>query len=111
MGGIRGWWQEGELTIRWFSAAVRDRLQHLDYISEHDPSASLRIDEQISQQLQLLSRHPLMGRTGRVSGTRELVIARSPFLLVHRMHSNEIQVVRMLHGAQQWPPVRAAAQD
>jgi toxin ParE1/3/4 len=44
------------------------------------------------------------GRPGRVEGTRELVLAPLPFVAVYEVLENEVQVLRILHGAQQWPP-------
>jgi toxin ParE1/3/4 len=44
------------------------------------------------------------GRPGRVEGTRELVLAPPPFVAVYEVLENEVQVVRILHGVQQWPP-------
>jgi len=37
-------------------------------------------------------------------GTRELVLAPLPFVAVYEVLENEVQVLRILHGAQQWPP-------
>ena len=35
--------------------------------------------------------------------TRELVLTR-PFLTVYEVREEEVQVLRILHGARQWPP-------
>jgi toxin ParE1/3/4 len=43
------------------------------------------------------------GRRGRVEGTRELVFASLPFVAVYEV-LDQVQVLRILHGAQQWPP-------
>jgi toxin ParE1/3/4 len=75
----------------------------LDYIAEDNPSAAARIDEAIEHQTDMLAQHPLMGREGRVKGTRELVISRSPFIAVYRVKGKRIEILRILHGAQQWP--------
>jgi toxin ParE1/3/4 len=40
-----------------------------------------------------------------VAGTRELVISNTPFIAVYRLVGTErIEVLRLLHGAQRWPP-------
>jgi toxin ParE1/3/4 len=47
-----------------------------------------------------------LGRPGRKRGTRELVVPGTPFIVVYRIQEQEarqIQVIRFLHGAQQWP--------
>jgi toxin ParE1/3/4 len=48
---------------------------------------------------QLLSDNPQMGRPGRVPGTRELVIPRTPFIVPYRLQRNIIQILRVYHGA------------
>ena len=51
----------------------------------------------------MLIQHPQMGRPGRLRGTRELVISRTPFIVVYRVKGTRIEVIRMLHSSQQWP--------
>ncbi len=52
---------------------------------------------------ELLETNPEIGRRGRVATTRELMLNRLPFLLVYRLHSLEIEIVALLHGARKWP--------
>jgi toxin ParE1/3/4 len=91
------------LIIRWLKTAARTRFARLDYIARDNPAAAVRLDEDIEQQLDLLAQHPDMGRLGRVKGTRELVIGRTPFIVVYRVKKTGIESLRILHGAQQWP--------
>ena len=44
------------------------------------------------------------GRLGRVPGTRELVATGTPYLVAYRNRDGDIQVLRVLHGAREWPP-------
>jgi toxin ParE1/3/4 len=46
---------------------------------------------------------PGIGRPGRIEGTRELVIHRTPYIAAYRISGNTVRVLRLLHGAQQWP--------
>jgi toxin ParE1/3/4 len=64
--------------------------------------------EEIERQTDKLSDFPKIGRPGRKRGTRELVITGSPFLAVYRISAKvaEVQILRLLHGAQSWPPRR-----
>jgi len=38
-----------------------------------------------------------------VKGTRELVISRTPYIAAYRIDGDLVTIVRVLHGAQQWP--------
>ncbi|WP_296900229.1 type II toxin-antitoxin system RelE/ParE family toxin [Thiohalocapsa sp.] len=44
-----------------------------------------------------------MGRPGRVLDTRELMVTGTPYLVPYTVSDNEIVILRVLHGAQQWP--------
>ncbi|HEX6610374.1 MAG TPA: type II toxin-antitoxin system RelE/ParE family toxin [Hyphomicrobiaceae bacterium] len=45
--------------------------------------------------------HPRLGRAGRVSGTRELVIA--PFIVAYEVTDDLIVVLAVLRGRRRWP--------
>ena len=93
------------MILRWLPRAIKDLDAQIDYIAEHDPRAAIQQGDKIESMLNLLLDDPEMGRTGRMNGTRELVISGTPFIMVYRCkpHSGRIEVIRLLHGAQQWP--------
>jgi toxin ParE1/3/4 len=51
----------------------------------------------------LLPDNPHMGRHGRVPGTRELVIPRTPYIVPYRLLDEAIQILRVYHGSRRWP--------
>ena len=89
--------------LAWLPRAIADRDAQLDYIAQDNPKAAIEQGDRIARQLGHLIGHPEMGRAGRKQGTRELVISRTPFIVVYRIKSERIELVRLLHGAQQWP--------
>lgn len=90
------------MILRWVQIAINERYAQLDYIALNDPLAAISQDEEIEQQTNLLTTQPEMGRIGRVKGTRELVVNRTPFIAVYRNKGERIEIVRFLHGAQKW---------
>jgi len=48
----------------------------------------------------------MSGRRGRVPRTRELVIQRTPYIAIYALRSDLVFILRIVHGAQQWPPRR-----
>ncbi len=75
-----------------------------DYIAGDDLAAAVRVGQRIRGQVMALTDHPKIGRVGRVEGTRELVINRTPYVVVYRLTAERVEILRVLHGAQQWPP-------
>lgn len=91
------------MNVQWLLEASQQRYEQLDYIAQENPIAAIRLDEEIEVQTESLVQNPEIGREGRVAGTRELVIARTPFLAVYRVESDQIQILNLLHQSQQWP--------
>jgi toxin ParE1/3/4 len=90
-------------VVEWLPLANKNRFEQLDYIAQDNPIAAISQDEEVEHQVDMLINHPQMGRPGRKRGTRELVISRTPFVAVYRVKGKRIEVIRLLHSAQQWP--------
>jgi plasmid stabilization system protein ParE len=56
---------------------VRERI--FDFIEQDDQRAATAVDERIATQVLVLLQFPEGGRPGRVEGTRELVVRRTPY--------------------------------
>jgi toxin ParE1/3/4 len=91
------------LILEWLPAAQRDFDDLVDYIAADHPIAAIEQGDEIESQVSMLSDHPRMGKPGRVKGTRELVVVRTPFIVAYRIIGKSLQILRVLHGAQQWP--------
>ena len=91
------------LTIRWLKGAVRNLEQARAYIEADNPRAASRIATRIRESVANLSRHPEMGRAGRVPGTRELVVSGTPFIIPYQVRGRSVVVLRVLHAARKWP--------
>lgn len=92
------------MNILWSPEAIEDLNALRVYISEDDPAAARRVVLHILHSIeQLLPDNPQMGRSGRVPGTRELVIPKTPFIVPYRLQRNVIQILRVYHGARRWP--------
>jgi toxin ParE1/3/4 len=92
------------MRLRWTASALRDLTQICDYIGEHGTAGvARRVALSIVGSVDTLAEFPELGRSGKVPGTRELVFAGLPYLAVYRIGSNEVEILRLLHGAQSWP--------
>ncbi|HWF95896.1 MAG TPA: type II toxin-antitoxin system RelE/ParE family toxin [Xanthobacteraceae bacterium] len=92
------------MTLIWSPQAIADLVALRAYIEQDDPAAAQRVSLHIIHNVEtLLPNSPEMGRPGRVPGTRELVIPRTPFIVPYRLVGNTIQLLRIYHSARQWP--------
>ena len=57
----------------------------------------------IATQLLVLLQFTEGGRPGRVEGTRELVVRRTPYIVAYRVEKDCVRILRILHSAQLWP--------
>jgi toxin ParE1/3/4 len=91
------------VKIRWTLLAVAHLESAHDFVAAERPAAAGKMMDRILSAIEALERHPDLGRPGRVSGTRELVITGTPLIVAYRLRRNEIQVLAVLHGARKWP--------
>lgn len=92
------------LSVEWTAAAQGDLQSLHDFVALDNPRAAvaqvLRVMDAVEA---LLPTHPGLGRVGRVTGTRELVVPGTPYLVAYRVRGGALQVLRVLHGAMRWP--------
>jgi toxin ParE1/3/4 len=82
-----------------FRAKMRSQME---YIAKHGGAqAAVDTGDKIWNVISLLPNNPEIGRKGRVTGTREIVVAGTKFVLVWRIQPRKkvIQVLRVLHGS------------
>ncbi len=92
------------MTPVWTPQALADLTSAREYIAEHDRTAAKRVVLRILYCVEtLLPQSPEMGRPGRVSGTHELVVTGTPFVVPYRVRGKTIQILRVYHGAGRWP--------
>ena len=92
------------MQIRWTQAALND-LKTISHRIEQERNLATanRVCRVIYDAVQMLRRHPQSGRPGTEEGTRELVIPKSPYIVVYRvMDPDAVHILRIWHGAQNW---------
>jgi toxin ParE1/3/4 len=91
------------MKIKWTPTAARHLEALEDYIAQDNPSAAYRVAQTIRKQIEMLILHPYSGRTGRVEGTRELVISKTPYIVAYAVSENNISILAVLHHSRKWP--------
>lgn len=93
------------MRVLWALAAEQDRADVVDFIAQDNPLAAIRMDELFGTATDRLAEHPLMGRPGQISGTRELILHES-YRLVYEVQADTVWILALLHTARLWPPAR-----
>ena len=91
------------MKVLWFIRTILDLTSAKDYITQDNPRAAQQIVQRTKDKVSLLSEQPGIGRPGRVSNTKELVVDRTPFILPYRVRDNKIEILRVLHTSRRWP--------
>ncbi|AUX71696.1 type II toxin-antitoxin system RelE/ParE family toxin [Erwinia pyrifoliae] len=94
------------MKVRWTDEALQDRIAIWDYLAERNPVAAVELDERFSEAAERLAEHPLMGVSGQLAGTRELV-PHEHYRLIYELDDERglVWVVTLIHTARCWPPV------
>jgi toxin ParE1/3/4 len=91
------------MRLVWSLLSMEDREGIFDYIERDSFTFAVTVDDRICEHIELLLDFAEMGREGRVEGTRELVIPRTPYIACYRIEGDRIHILRVLHGARRWP--------
>ena len=91
------------MQVRWLRRALRNLDEEAQNIARDDPEAAARIVEHIATSVDRLATYPALGRSGRVPGTRELVVSVTPYLIPYRVRGETVEILRVFHGARKWP--------
>jgi len=90
--------------IEWTDQATRQLDEVHDFIAlSKSGEVAARTRMRIVTSVQHLADFPMLGRAGRVPGTRELVISSTPFIVAYAVQRDRIVILAIYHGAQRWP--------
>lgn len=88
---------------QWHREACAD-LRHIrSSIAADNPAAATQVAQLILQATDRLAEDFELGRPGRVSDTRELIITGTPYLAPYTIAGNRVVILRVLHATQRWP--------
>jgi addiction module RelE/StbE family toxin len=91
------------LRIRWTRPALADLEATGDFIARDNPLAAEQIVARLVASVDALRDHPNLGRSGRLTGTRELVVSGTPYVVPYRVLGDDVQILAVFHGARRWP--------
>jgi toxin ParE1/3/4 len=81
--------------------AAADDLEGIsNYLHLHHPSFANSTIQRLYDAARSLKQFPYVGRVGKKSGTRELVLAPLPYLMIYCVDEQSVHILRFLHAAQ-----------
>jgi addiction module RelE/StbE family toxin len=87
------------MRLRWDSRALRDIEKIYAYIAADNPKAAKRVVARIEESIGRLLIMPMSGRPGVTKGTRLLAVPGAPYIVVHRVRSDMVDILAVLHTA------------
>jgi toxin ParE1/3/4 len=91
------------MKVVWSRRALRHLTHVRDYIAKDDLKAAEGIASRILESVERLAAHPHIGRSGRIVGTRELVVSGTPYVVPYRIRDERLELIAVFHGRQRWP--------
>jgi toxin ParE1/3/4 len=82
----------------WSERALSDREKIAEYIALDSPQAALNVGYALTHTAKLLDTMPMLGKVGRIAGTRELV-ALPNYIIIYRLQNGMPQILRIKHAA------------
>ena len=91
------------MKLAWSRHAAADRMAIFTWIAQDDPRAAALVDDRLEDAARRLIDFPESGRPGRIEGTRELVVARTPYVVPYQIVGDVVRLRRVRHGARRGP--------
>jgi toxin ParE1/3/4 len=91
------------MNLIWLDTAEQDLRYIFTYIAEDDVQAAEMILERIIHTAETICHFSHLGRTGRVTKTRELVVTRTPYIIVYRIKQTTVEILTVLHSSRKYP--------
>lgn len=90
------------MKFRWTEEAAGDLETIANYLFERTPGRAADIFREVYQAPEALLTFPYRADRQK-PGTREFVLPTLPYVVVYQVSDNVINIVRILHVAQNWP--------
>ena len=94
------------VPIKWLRVARQNLDDEATSIAQDDAAAANRVVARVLEAVAQLARQPGLGRPGRVPGTRELVVLKTPYLVPYIVDGDQVIILRVFHTSRRLPKRR-----
>lgn len=89
------------LRLKWSPDALCDFDSALLYLDQQNPAKATEMALAVKKAESLLCEYPRVAREGRISGTREYVLKKFPYILVFRAKTEVLEILAFFHTSRQ----------
>ena len=93
------------MRVKWTRRALREQDEAFEWIVAENPTAAAEVIDRLRAATRLLSEQPRLGHPGHISGTREFVVNRTPYVVIYRIGSDQIEILAVMHHARERPRI------
>jgi toxin ParE1/3/4 len=91
------------MRVRWLRKALRNLDEEATYIAADNAAAARLVVKRVLDAVAMLAEQPGLGRPGRVPGTRELIVAKTRYIVPYRVRGATIEILRVFHTSRRLP--------
>ena len=91
------------MQIVWSKTAIANLISIRRYIEQDKPAAARGLAQRILASVERLAEHPHLGHPGREPETRELIVARTSYIIPYRVYRGRVSILAVLNAAQDRP--------
>jgi len=91
------------MQVRWLRKALRNLDDEANYIATDDAAAARVVVKRVLDTVSVLAEQPGLGRPGRVPGTRELIVAKTRYIVPYRVRGETVEILRVFHSSRRLP--------
>lgn len=91
------------MLVTWLRKALRNLDDEATYIATDDAAAACLVVKRVLEAVSVLAEQPGLGRPGRVHGTRELIVAKTRYIVPYRVRGATVEILRMFHTSRRLP--------
>ena len=91
------------MQVRWLRKALRNLDDEATYIATDDAAAARLVVKRVLDTVSVLAEQPGLGRPGRVPGTRELIVAKTRYIVPYRVRGETVEILRVFHTSRRLP--------
>jgi plasmid stabilization system protein ParE len=91
------------MKVLWSAASVKHLHEIVDYIQGESSVGAISTRRRILETKRRIAQMPFSGRVGRVDGTREAVVPRTPYIVTYRVSARTVEILGIWHTSRLWP--------